>query len=293
MEGRLEEIKTDIFGIVWAEDDSVYGGFGANQGFVILDESVLVFDSGMSARHARLLERSVRGVTDKKIRFLINSHDHSDHVFGNSYFLDRCSKSGINTISHFFCADQIRLLGKSRMKGYRQIPNLKRELEPLRIEPPNITYSNLGFTIKIEGRDFVFTHPRTGAHTLGDTYLCIPDAGVLFSGDIVWNKFLPNLEDANLEGWIETIKDFDLVTYSKCLPGHGEICGKSEISKFLNYMEAVKENLTQIEKTGKTNDVNEQRSCFAVPGTEKWRLRSIIEHNVNALFHPVRGRKPK
>ena len=285
VEGRLEEIKKDVFGVIWAEDDSVYSGFGANQGFVILEDSVLLYDSGMSVRHARILDKSVKKVTDKKIRYLVNSHDHSDHVFGNSYFLDRYSKSGINTISHFFCADQIRRLGKNRMRGYKRIPDLRDELESLRIVPPAITYSDLGFTVEIEGTEFVLTHPRMGAHTLGDTYLSIPVSGVLFAGDIMWNKFLPNLEDANLEGWIETLEDLDLRTYSRCLPGHGEACGASEVSTFLQYLQSVKERLARIEKQGSELDLEKQRSCFEIPGSEDWLLRSIIEYNVNALFH--------
>jgi cyclase len=284
-DGRLQEIGKNVFALVWADDDSVYGGFGANQGFVILEDSVLVFDTGISARHARLLNKSVRSVTDKKIRFVVNSHDHSDHTFGNSFFLDKYSKTGIDAISHDLCASQLERLGKKRMKGYKRIPKLKRVLDPLYIALPTITYSNLGFHIQIEGTEFVFAHPPTGAHTMGDTFLSLPRARVLFAGDIVWNHFLPNLEDANLEGWISTLEDLDMATYAKCLPGHGEICGPKEIREFLEYLKAVKENLFLLEAHGKTNDVEEQKHCFEISGTENWRLRSIIEYNVNALFH--------
>ncbi|MDA4129398.1 MAG: MBL fold metallo-hydrolase, partial [Thaumarchaeota archaeon] len=119
--GSLKEIKSGIFGLLWSETDSVYGGFGANQGFVILEDSVLVFDSGMSTRQASLLDRSVRSVTDKKIRYIVNSHDHSDHVFGNSFFLDRYSKYGLTILAHRLCQDQISKLGEKRMKNYRKI----------------------------------------------------------------------------------------------------------------------------------------------------------------------------
>jgi cyclase len=287
IEGKLEEIETDVYGLVWAADDSVFGGFGANQGFVVLEESVLLFDSGMSANHGRFVEKAIRSTTDKKIRYLVNSHDHSDHVFGNSFFLDRYGKTGLVAFSHKLCSDQIKRLGKSRMKNYKAIPDMKPLLDPLRIVLPSVTYSNLGFNVEIEGREFVFGHPKTGAHTLGDTYLCLPESGVLFAGDVVWNKFLPNLEDANLEGWIETLRDFDRKTYSKCLPGHGELCGVKDISEFLRYLETVKENLAQMELRGKTGDSRVQRACFEVPGTESWKLRTIIEYNVNALFHPA------
>ena len=103
----------------------------------------------------------------------------------------------------------------------------------------------------------------------------------------MWNKFLPNLEDANLEGWIETLEDLDLSSHSRCLPGHGEVCGGSEIGAFLQYLRSVKERLWAMEKQGSKEDLEKQRSCFEIPGTEDWRLRSIIEYNVSALFHPT------
>lgn len=288
IDGRLEEITKNVFGLVWAEDDSVYGGFGANQGFVILEDSVLVFDTGISAWHAQMLNSAVKSVTDKKIKFVVNSHDHSDHIFGNSYFLDRYSKTGLVTISHDLCASQLDRFGEKRMRGYKRISRLKPLLDPLRIVLPEITYSNLGFKIQIQGVEFVFAHPATGAHTLGDTLLFLPKAEFFFSGDIIWNHFLPNLEDANLEGWVSTMKDLDLATYSKCLPGHGEVCGPKEIKEFLEYLKSVKENLARLEREGNTRDVEEQKRCFEVPGSENWRLRSIIEYNVNALFHSKR-----
>ncbi len=284
-EGSLKEIKNDIFCLLWSESDSVNGGFGANQGFVILEDSVLVFDSGMSMRQASLLDRSVRSLTDKKIRYLVNSHDHSDHVFGNSFFLDRYSKHGLTILAHRLCQVQVSKLGEKRMKNYRKIPDLRAALEPLRIVQPTVTYPDLGLQLEIEGTHFVFAHPATGAHTLGDTYLCLPKERVLFAGDIVWNRFYPNLEDANLEGWIDTLNDLDLATYTKFLPGHGEICGGKQVAEFGNYLTSVRDNLAELESRGKTNDFQAQKSCFELPGTEKWLLESIVEYNINALFH--------
>jgi glyoxylase-like metal-dependent hydrolase (beta-lactamase superfamily II) len=171
------------------------------------------------------------------------------------------------------------------MKNYRKIPDLHAVLEPLRIVLPTVTYSDLGFQLEIEGTNFIFAHPPTGAHTLGDTYLCLSKKRVLFAGDIMWNRFYPNLEDANLEGWIDTLNDLDFSTYSQFLPGHGEICGGKQVAEFLNYLISVRDNLAELESRGKTNDFQAQISCFEVPGTENWLLGSIIDYNINALFH--------
>ncbi|HXQ92255.1 MAG TPA: MBL fold metallo-hydrolase [Nitrososphaerales archaeon] len=265
-------------------DDSVFGGYGANQGFVILEDSVLAFDSGFSLPQARHLEASIRSVTDKKIRFLINSHDHSDHIFGNSFFMKKYSSHGLSIISHSICSENISRQGPRRLKNYLKIPGLKKLLLTLDIEPPNITYPDLGFRIELGGTEIVLAHPPTGAHTLGDTALYLPKKGVVYFGDIVWNRFLPNLEDANLEGWISFLEEIDLDTYKKCIPGHGDVCGPTEIINFQEYLKSVRKNLLEFETRNLLNNRNSLRSCFEVPGTEDWKLRSIIEYNIDALF---------
>ncbi len=234
--GQLGEIASDVFALIWSEDDSVYGGYGANQGFVILENSVLLFDSGLTLVQARQLEKEVRKVTDKKIRYLVNSHDHSDHVFGNSFFWAKYSATGLRILSHGICRDNLMNLGPKRLARYSKIPELGRYLQHIEIREPNVTYPDLGMRIKLEGSNFVFVHPPTGAHTLGDTCLYLPDKSVFFAGDILWNRFLPNLEDANLEGWISFLEGIDLSTYKKIVPGHGKICGPDAVIVFRDYL---------------------------------------------------------
>ena len=171
-----------------------------------------------------------------------------------------------------------------RMKNYLKIPGLKKSLLSLGIDHPDVTYPDLGFRINVGGTEIILVHPPTGAHTLGDTALYLPREGVVYSGDIVWNKFLPNLEDANLEGWISFLGDIDLDTYKKCIPGHGDVCGPNEVVKFREYLESVRKNLLESESGKIANNRDLLKSCFEVPGTEDWKLRSIIEYNVDAIF---------
>ena len=283
--GRLVGLGRDFFAVVASEDDLVYGGFGANQAFVLLEESVLVFDSGFSVLQARNLHKKILEVTDKKIRYLLNSHDHSDHVFGNSFFWKKYSVNGLRIVSHTICKDNLASNGPKRIANYRKIPGLKKALDPLEILVPNVTYSDLGMRLSIEGTELVLSHPPTGAHTLGDTMLFFPRNGIAFAGDIVWNRFLPNLEDANLEGWITYLEDLDLETYRKFVPGHGEVCQAHRVVEFRNYLKAVRAKLleTDLSRERKLNQ-STLRTFFEIPGTEDWKLRQMVEHNIEAFF---------
>ncbi|MGI0091127.1 MAG: MBL fold metallo-hydrolase [Nitrososphaerales archaeon] len=280
---RLEEIAQDVYGVICAQDDSIRGGFGANQGFVILEDSVLVFDSGFSSKTAAFLETAITSLTDKKVRYLVNSHDHSDHVFGNYYFEKKYSTSGLRIISHAICKDKIVKFGQERLEYYKKMDEkLGSLLSSVKICSPNVTYPDTGLKIKLEGIDFVFSHPPVGAHTLGDTILLMPKKNAVFAGDTILNSFFPNMEDANLDGWLDTLDDLDFETYDKFLPGHGDISRKKQVLEFSAYLREVLKKLLTIVPT--TADIQQIRSCFETEGTEKWKARFIVERNIQALF---------
>ena len=152
---------------------------------------------------------------------------------------------------------------------------------------PNLTYK-LNLQLEIEGTDFAFVHPESGAHTLGDTLVAIPKKGVLFAGDVLFNSYFPNLQDANLEGWIEFLNDIDFQTYTKFVPGHGETCQQKAVKDFAQYLQKVRDLLL----SEKATDEKRIRACLESEETRKWKFRSAIGMSVDALLKsPSRLRK--
>lgn len=275
---KLVELGGDAFALLRCEDDSVYSGYGVNQAFVILEDSVLAFDAGFTFLQAKSLDNTIRRFTDKKLCYLVDSHHHSDHIFGNSYFYNKYSDRGLRIISHSNCASDLKLNGARRLKSYMSVENLRMYLSTLRIQVPNLTYK-LDLHIEIEGTDFVFVHPESGAHTLGDTLLAMPSKGVIFAGDVLFNSYFPNLQDANLESWIDFLNDIDFVSYRKFVPGHGDICNQGEVVGFTKYLQKVRDLL--LNRAG--TDDESIRRCFELEGTHNWKFRSAIDTNVKTL----------
>jgi cyclase len=277
---RIQKITRDVYGIISDEEASVESGFGANQGFVVLDDSVLLFDTGFSS--AESLDRAISLVTDKKVRYIVNSHDHSDHVFGNSHFSKKYSKIGLKIIAHENCARNILRFAPQRLEYYKgRNKKLASMLSRVEIVPPNITYPEVGMRLRIEGVEFVFVHPENGAHTLGDTMLAIPEKGAMFLGDVFSNYYFPNVEDANIESWVNVLEDIDHTTYSKFLPGHGKLGDNEQLIAFSNYMRTLCEQLLSI---GTDPDREKLRSCFETDGTHNWKGRFLVENNIDALL---------
>ena len=140
--------------------------------------------------------------------------------------------------------------------------------------------------LKVEGTELVIIHPENGAHTLGDTILAMPEKGVMFLGDVFLNSFFPNVEDANIEGWIDSLSSIDYKTYSKFLPGHGKLGGKKEVGEFFNYMCKLRHRLL---KVGPKPDRQKLRSCFEIKGTEKWDSRFLVDLSIDALLGKSSG----
>lgn len=253
--------------------------FAPNQGFVVLDDSVLLFDTGFSNAYAKSIEDSIACVTDKKIRYIINSHDHSDHIFGNSYFFEKYSRFALRVLGHEVCSRAIRKLGPERLLEYRKSYKSLARVLPRRVVEPNVTYES-SFSLALEGRKFVFVHPQNGAHTLGDTMLAIPEREVMFMGDVFLNSFFPNIEDANIEEWSSSLESIDYSTYSRFLPGHGKVGRSKEVLGFASYLRHLSESLLLLDKPTKA----EIRSCFEISGTEDWSFKPILERNVDFLM---------
>lgn len=275
---KVVSVASGIYALVRSHDDSAYSGYGVNQAFVVLEDSVLAFDSGFTLQQAKSLDLEIKRTTDNRLRYLVNSHHHSDHIFGNSYFFKKYSAQGLRIISHSNCATNLDENGAKRLSLYRSNTSLRSYLSGLRIQIPNLTYK-LNLHIDIEGTDFLFVHPESGAHTLGDTLLAIPSKRVMLAGDVLFNSYFPNLQDANVESWIDFLNDVDFSTYKKFVPGHGDVCNQSSVVGFRKYLQTVRDLLL----SDNLRDENSIRACFELEETRYWKFRSAIDTNVGII----------
>lgn len=277
----LVEVAGDIFGVVNAEDDSSLCGFGANQAFIVLEESVLIFDSGPTPQKAKELDGIVRSITDRKVSYLVNSHGHSNHISGNSFFLKRYGDN-VRVISHINCSERIEGARTVSRRHSSAISKTPKKSSSESSHGLNFQYFSNNLQVSVEGTDLVFVHPENGAHTLGDSMLFIPERNAFLAGDIVYNSFFPNLQEAHIDSWLDVLNNFDFQTYTKCLPGHGELCDKRDIQQFMEYLKQVSKRLRRVDTKLTTGE--NLRLCFEFEGTESWKARPTVDRNILSMF---------
>ncbi len=280
---KVERVSGNAYARI-ADGDSIYDGWGANQGFITTSEGAVVVDTGFTSGAARALLRDVKKKSPSPARLVVNTHDHSDHVFGNSIF-DELSPA---ILAHGNCRARLIEMGRDRIGGYRRYDaKLRSALKGLRICPPRLTYQE-EMDFMLGGTRLQLLHPTKGAHTSGDTMVFLPDEKVLFAGDVLWVGYHPNLEDADLEGWLGALEGVSKLKVDYIVPGHGPVADKSFIAPLAKYIRNFDATFTRLARDG----VPKERIAeeLVMEGTEEWRLKMIVERNVSILHERYRAR---
>ncbi|HKV23393.1 MAG TPA: MBL fold metallo-hydrolase [Candidatus Acidoferrum sp.] len=230
---------------VYAAIDKPRSSAGSNAGFVIGDDGVLVVDTFQDAKAAEQLLAEIRKLTNLPVKFVVNTHYHLDHVTGNGVF----AKEGAV------------ILAQKNVRAWIHTENLKFFGAGIKPEQKawidGLVAPSVGYTDAVEiylGSRKILVRYFLG-HTGGDSVVSIPDADVVFCGDLFWNHTLPNLIDASTEKWIAS--DHKLAEESPggtFVPGHGEVGTAADVTALAGYITDLRAALAQPVKDGLQDD---------------------------------------
>ena len=218
---KMEEVAQGVYALVASTDFPPVSPAIAlcNGGFVIGSDGVLVIDPFQTSELAELMISTVKSLTDKPIKYVLNTHYHFDHTGGNSVFVKR----------------EIPVLGRGVIREYIQ----SGKNNTGGITPPTVIINSqtdlwLGDRqVRIE---------RVDGHSAGtDLVAYVPDAKVLFTGDMVFNKRIPYTGDSDIRQWQGSLYRL-VATYptAKVVPGHGDvtdITGLQAQQAYFNWLE--------------------------------------------------------
>src|SRR5215471_5831861 len=221
---------------IYAAIDNSKGEAGANAGFVIGDEAVVVVDSFENATAARALLGEIRMLSKLPIKFVVNTHYHLDHVAGNAVF----TKEGASIVAHrnvpsWIHTENLKFFGKDIK------PEQKSEVENL--AAPDIVYDS---SIELRVGATPIRVEYFPGHTGGDSVVFVAQdkSAVVFCGDLFWRQTLPNLIDASTLPWMETLSTLAKVSAeppATFVPGHGDPGKSADLVAFRGYLADLRE----------------------------------------------------
>jgi len=276
----LHEVGPGVFAAICVPGS----GAGSNAGFIVGDDGVAVVDTFQSSAAAEQLLAAIRERTKRPIRFVVNTHYHLDHVAGNGVFRD----AGAAIVA------QRNVRAWERTENLKwwapNVPADKRAwVESLVL--PNLVYDD-GIDLYLGNRQ-VKVRVLPG-HTGGDSAVFVPDADVVFTGDLFWNATLPNTTDADTAAWVTTDErlaaDHPTATFA---PGHGEVGKVADVAAFRGYLEALHGAVASARQKGLSGDalVSEVRDRLA-PRFAGWGLYDhFLAQNIAQMDAELAGTK--
>ena len=288
---------------------------------VVNEEDVVVVDSHITPDAARALIQSVKAVSAKPIRYLINSHFHFDHAHGNQAFPE-----GVEIIGHEYTRERLlgnvldeptyRVIGsppaqrkiiaalesqldgatgKARESLQLRIAALERHVKALgevRPTPPTITLKRK-MTLFRGSREIRILHLGR-AHTGGDVVVYLPAEKILFTGDLFYDG-PPYLGDSFPEEFVAALERLKAIEFETIVPGHGPLVrDPRKIGVRQDYIRRYRSEVSALRKQGLSAEEAAARLSFAgfghYPGLES-RNRGTVGLEIRRIYQELEGKR--
>ena len=259
---------------------------GSNAVFLVADEGVLVVDTRQHPRAGHELLDHIRKITIRPIRWVINSHFHGDHTFGNAAF----QGEGVSFAAHVETARIMQLVHPKEMarrgsyfKSHDYDPN------DVKLVLPDVTFDK-SMTIRLGGREVRLLYLGPGQQD-GDTFVFFPHARALFTPGSFAKHSMPNMAfTTSVENWIKLLDQVAAIDADVILPGHGGIATRADVDELSAMLSD--EYATVKAAVARGVPLAEAQSTLTFPQYKDWRNYGRLKNEIAALYELIQtGRR--
>jgi quinoprotein relay system zinc metallohydrolase 2 len=249
----------------------------ANASFVVGRDAVAVIDTLGSVKVAEELRAAIRAVTTKPIRYVINTHMHPDHVFGNAAF----KADAPEFVAHHKMARGLAARAERYLAANKDMLGAE-AFEGIEVVLPTVAVEST-LTLDLGGRSLVCEAQRT-AHTDNDLTVTDTATDTLILADLLFSVHIPTL-DGSIRGWLSLLDDLARRNAARVVPGHGphalELPGALEPQR--RYLSTLAADVRRLIKDGRMLAEAMQTAGQSERGS--WQLFDAYHaRNVSATF---------
>lgn len=256
----------------------------SNKGYILCDEYVVVVDTTHFLKNVRSDIEELRKITDLKVGYVINTHYHSDHSYGN--FLFDCP-----IVAHKECPrlmKKVRKLALAELLREETDLNVRKELRKLKLRYPNVLFE---WSYKIDSSPGIQVI-HLGGHTPDLSVVYIPEEGILFASDNLFGSPDPSTSShpymtprSDLGQWMLALKEMLSLEAKVIVPGHFGLCNKQAASKLIEYLQLFIANVRKLKGEGYSKEeVKRRQELLNLPklNVERW-----VENNIEAQYDRI------
>ena len=245
------------------------------------NDGVLVIDTRQHPRDGQDLIERIRKITDKPVKWVINSHFHGDHHFGNLPF-----KTAVATF--VAQAETARLMAKVQPKEIARRGNFfkSRGFDPneVKLVLPDITFDN-ELTIHLGGREVRLAYLGPGQQA-GDTFVFFPHARAVFTTGMFGPRSMPNMAfTPSVESWLKLLDQLAAMDVDQILPAHGDVSTNKDVRELAAML--ADEYATVKDAVAKGVSLDEALKTLKFPQYKDWRNYGRLEGEIKALYELI------
>ena len=258
-------------------------GAGGNIGASVGEDGIVVVDD-QYAPLAEKIQAALKGITDKPVRFIINTHYHGDHTGGNAFFQKQAP-----VIAHDNVRKRLESGGNAGNLG-----SISMERKPAPKEALPILTFDHDVTVHLNGEDIRALHFPSG-HTDGDSIIFFPKSNVVHMGDDFVRYGFPFVDLAaggSVQGMISAIEEVvpKLPPDVKVIPGHGKVSNLDDVREYVKMLIDTRAVVEKGVKQGKTLDQLKQEKVL--DAWKKWNGDFVTtDAFIETLYNDLTGKK--
>ena len=254
---------------------------GSNNIWVVFEDYVVVIDANFPKEAGDVI-KAIKKTTDKPIRYVLDTHHHGDHSYGNDVF----AKAGASIVAQRNCARLLRLNGAKEFEEAGKGPTGRKDIRDSKLKVPNVVFDDkLVLDDGTQRVEFLFLGH---AHTSGDAFAYLPKHKFLCTGDACVNGAYNFMGHSDSASWIRVLERAQQLDIKLVLPGHGPIAGKDLLEKQKRYFVELRQQVAKGIAAGQ--GIADIVKSIDMPWYKEWTTVTPSPLNIEHVYAELTGR---
>ena len=278
----VKEVAPGVFfrySAISATEPAIFGG--SNNIWIVFQDYVAVVDANFPKEAGDVIE-AIKKTTDKPIRYVLDTHHHGDHSYGNAVF----GQAGASIIAQTNCARLLRVNGPKEFAEAGRGPTGRKDVAGSSLKVPNVVFDDK--LVLDDGKQRVEFLFLGHAHTSGDAFAYLPKYKLLCTGDACVNGAFNFMGHSDSASWIRVLERAQQLDVKMVLPGHGPIAGKELLDKQKRYFVELRRQVADGIKADKSFE--DIKRSIDLPWYKEWTGVPPTDANIEHVYGEWTGR---